>query len=167
MVHLVELAHVRGDTTEVLRLANRRLAVDSTSELARVLLTSCTVRWSPATRHARAFWAEIESAGQGAVTRIRLFTLWSGVGSVDMSRAAAEGTRRVLAHDPGYGSFALAVNALNAGAARRHPGRHGASGNPPRELLRIRLRAAMSAPGDSAGATDAARANWPGMRTLP
>ena len=30
-------------------------------------------------------------------------------------RAAAEGTRRVLAHDPGYGSFALAVNALNAG----------------------------------------------------
>ena len=75
--HIVELAHLRGDTSAVRNWASRVLAVDSLSE-------SRTFSWHRAVLSGdsarRAFWSGGGKDGRKGVVRIELFMLWTGIG---------------------------------------------------------------------------------------
>lgn len=112
MDHLVVLAHLRGDTAEVLRLTALLLATDSTSDLARKLGWHRAAVLGLAPR--RAFW-EHPAGGPKVIMGIVLFTLWTSVAADDHPRAALENRRRYEVHDPGFRSFARYFEAFNGG----------------------------------------------------
>lgn len=149
MDHLVVLAHVRGDTAEVLRLTSLVLATDSTSDLARKL------SWHRAAvlgvQPRREFWERPLAGGPQIVMGIVLFTLWTPVAADDHARAALENRRRYEVHDPGFRSFARFFEAFNGGRPSDAP--------PPDDVehgLRRALEVGAWWGGDSAAANEAA-----------
>ena len=149
MDHLVVLAHLRGDTAEVLRLTALVLSTDSSSDLATKL------RWHRAAVQSlearRAFWKNPGDADR-PITGLVLFTLWTPVGADDHALAARENRRRLGLRDLAYSSFALYFEAFNAGRPGDAP--------PPRDAedgLRRLLAEAASWGGDSTAAGEAAR----------
>ncbi len=155
MSHMVELAHMRGDTAEVRRLVTRVLAADSSSDLARELRWHLAVIDGDSAR--RAFWDGIGTATQASTMRVVLFMVWSGVGAEDYPRARSEDDRRLRLHDPGYAKFAQRVEALNRGRPSDVPAVREPAGNLGEPTLRSRIGDAMSWQGDSAAAIDAVR----------
>lgn len=155
VLHMVELAHMRGDTLEVRRLVDRVVAADSTTDLAH------TVRWHRAVMDGasarRAFWNGIGPASQRSTMWILLFITWSGVGAEDYSRATAEDLKRLRMQDPGYTWFANRVIALNSGRPSRVPAPDNGLGSHQRPAIRASLRDAMWSEGDSASAVESAR----------
>ena len=154
MLHLVQLAHMRYDTAEVVRLVGSVLAVDSTSALA------WTLRWHRAmvtndAAHAE-FWRKIGSAPQRATMQIVLFIIWTGVGDQDLERVRKIDEAFLRAHDPGYATFAFTVTALNNGRPRDIP-QQASSGASANKLHRARIRYAMSWDGDTTAALESAR----------
>lgn len=172
MLHLVEIAQMRHDTAEVLRLARQALSVDSTSDLARALMWHRALVTGESAR--RAFWREIGSARELALLYIANFITWSGVGTEDLPRAATEDARRLMTHDPGYATFILTMMAFNAGRPGDVPvivERR----DDPHQSLRDRIHQALSWDGDTAVARTAVRelsryvdtAPMSGQLTLP
>ena len=148
MDHLVVLAHLRGDTAEVLRLTALVLATDSSSDLA------AKMRWHRAEMQGGQARSEAwQRLGQSSsIMGIVLFTLWTSVAADEHARAARENRRGFETHDPGYRAFALYFEAFNAGRPGDAP-RSSDSGN----ALRRSLLDADSWGGDSTAANDAAR----------
>ena len=149
MDHLVVLAHVRGDTAEVLRLTALVLGTDSTSDLARKLA------WHRAAvlglQPRRAFWEHLPGGGPKIIMGIVLFTLWTPVAAEDHPRAALENQRRYEVHDPGFRSFARYFEAFNGGRPGDAP--------PPDDVehgLRRSLEVGAWWGGDTAAANEAA-----------
>ena len=131
MDHLVVLAHVRGDTSEVLRLTSLVLATDSTSDLARKLSWHrAAVRGVPSRQ---AFW-ERPGGGPKVVMGIVLFTLWTSVAADDHPRAALENRRRYEVHDPGFRTFARYFEAFNEGRPSDAPSPNDVEDGLPRAL---------------------------------
>ena len=112
MDHLVVLAHVRGDTAEVLRLTALVLATDSSSDLARKLSWHRGAVRGPQAR--RAFWDRPDDGNRHGAG-IFLFTLWTSVAADDHALAARDIMRRSETQDPGFRSFARSVEAFNGG----------------------------------------------------
>ncbi len=155
IIHFVELAHMRHDTAEVVRLVASVLAVDSTSSLAHVLMWHRAVMTSDSAREA--FWANIGSSTQRTTMEIVLFMAWTGLATEDRERARENDEARLRAHDPGYASPAFIMEALNGGRPQDVPralaGLH-VSAN---KLHRGMIRYAMSWDGDTAAALESAR----------
>lgn len=155
MVHFVELAHMRHDTAEVVRLVSSVLAVDSTSNLARVLMWHRAVMTSDSAREE--FWANIASATQEATKEIVLFIAWTGLGTDDVERARAADEARLRAHNAGFSTFAFNVQALNGGRPREVAGMDPGADHAGNGLHRARLKFAMSWDGDTVAALQSAK----------
>jgi hypothetical protein len=93
--HMVELAHLRGDTSAVRSWALRVLAVDSSSELSDVLKWHRAVIDGDSAR--RAFWSDAGKDGPKGVDRIEWFILWTGIGVEDYAQVVAVAERRARA----------------------------------------------------------------------
>jgi hypothetical protein len=154
VMHMVELAHIRGDTAEVRRLVRRVLARDSTTDLARTLQWHLAMVDGDSAR--RVFWDRIGSASQRTTMWIVLFIIWSGVGAEDFGRASAEDGLRLRVQDPGYTNFATRLGALNSGRPSRVPAFRSGIANRQRPVLRSRLGDAIWWDGDSSEAAEAA-----------
>jgi DNA-binding SARP family transcriptional activator/tetratricopeptide (TPR) repeat protein len=164
--HLVELAHMRHDTATVLRLVERVLAVDSTSELARTLSWHRAQLGPESAR--RTFWEHMDLGVSEPTTRnILFFATWTGIGAGDLPRAFEENLRRLQVHDPGHLYNSLRDAALNAGRPSEVPWMTADSSWKPREALRSRLRQAMSWDGDTLAAREAVRQLRPLGSQLP
>ena len=163
--HMVQIAHLRGDSAAVRRLVGLVPTTDSTSYLPRTLAWHrAEVEGSVALE---AYWSRIESAPQRTLMLLSLFTSWTGVGIADYPRIYAEDRRRLLAHDPRFAQFGLTMYALNRGrpgevplpgsfpAATTQPGR------------REYLRRALWWDGDTVGIADSLRAIEAGLREPP
>jgi len=152
---MVELAHLRGDTAELHRLAARILAADSNSILAHTVRWHLAVLEGPAAR-AR-YWEHFEAAAQGTSLDIIVFIKATGLGMEDRARAEAEDMRRLQVSRPGLADRVQWMHALNSGRPSRVPASTEAAGFAPRQGLRNRILDAMSWDGDTLAALDAVR----------
>jgi len=152
---MVNLAHLRGDTAEVLRLAARVLANDSTTTLARTMMWHRALVTSDAARVA--FWQANSDASQRTIMWISLFVTWSGIGVVDYPKVTEVDRRRLRAHDPGYSQFAFTAMALILGRPSDVPRDGPGMGSTNRTGPRAQLRNAMWWNADTLIAIEAAR----------
>lgn len=150
---MVELAHMRGDTAELDRLAARILAADSNSILAHTVRWHLAVLEGPAAR-AR-YWERFEAAAQGTSLDIIVFIKATGLGMEDHARAEAEDMRRLLVSRPGLADRVQWMHALNAGRPAEVPVTTEKAGFAPRQGLRDRILDAMSWGGDTLAALGA------------
>lgn len=152
---MVNLAHMRGDTAEVLRRVAGVLANDSTTILARTLMWHRALVTSDAARVA--FWEANLDAPQRAIMWIHLFVVWSGIGAVDYPTLREVDRRRLRAHDPGYSRFAFTAMALNLGRPSEISVGGPDAGSTTRADSRAQLRYAMWWDADTLSAIEAAR----------
>ena len=154
MVHMVELAHLRADTAEVLRLTALALAADSSSELAWVF------RWHRAVMSGRPaleqFWKYSRVIPQASLEDIAGFLIWSGMVHGENARLAfwdrwSDGVM------PQKSSNMQSAFALNSGRPGAVPAVRPFPGYPEREGLRRRLKESVFWGGDSVAADRAAR----------
>ncbi len=155
MLSVVELAQMRHDTAEVVRLAASVLAVDSASDLARTLMWHRALVTNDSAREA--FWNGIGSASQKVTMFIILFINWTGIGADDREHARAADAVRLRAHDPGYGPYALTIEALNGGRPDDVPREGPSPGYAANKVHRARIRSALSWDGDTAVALESVR----------
>jgi hypothetical protein len=155
MLHMVELAQMRHDTAEVMRLAESVLAVDSTSDLARIVTWHRALVASDSAREA--FWHGIGSASQKVTMFVALFISWTGIGLIDKDRADAADQTRLRAHDPGFASFAFSIRALNSGRPGDIPPESPRRGYAANSFHRARIQRALSWDGDTLAAIESAR----------
>jgi serine/threonine-protein kinase len=154
MIHLVDLAHLRGDTAEVLRLTALVLLADSSSDVAQAVRWHRAVVEGPTAR--RDFWKPSGDADQRAVGNIVHFITWTGLAAEDLSRAAAAHRAGLQAHDPGFAANELTAMALNSGRPGDVPRLRNYADYAPREDLRRRLKDWAFWGGDSSVAISAA-----------
>ncbi len=152
---MAELAHIRGDTAEVRRLALRGIAPDTSSDVARVLRWHLAMIEGDSTRHA--FWKQFETASQHSAMLISLFISSSGIGMEDQARAIEADLGRLQAHDTGPADYAAWITALNRGRPTEVPPLRGADVESERQGLRSRVRAGIFWEGDSGAAVEAVR----------
>jgi hypothetical protein len=153
MEHMVQLAHIRGDSAEVRRLVGLVLAADSSSDLARGM------RWHLATIQGdsarRAYWDGIGNASSLSMMYIIQFVLATGLGAEDYPRASARILRR-LPHDiPETAPAISRVIELNNG--RPSAAATASEAMDRRRRTRLRVFEALSWDGDSAAASEAVR----------
>ena len=165
LLHLVELAQLRHDSATVRALATPVLASDSTSDLARSLQWHLAVITSDSAR--QAYWRHHGSPGVAAPTQVRLFMLWTGIGTEEMPQMLAATRRRLEAHDPGYARRALAGFAYNSGRPSEVRDASLPPGGAPHDVLRDRIVAALHWDGDTAAGRAAARALARVVRNAP
>ena len=112
-LHLVELAHIRADTTEVRRLVALIVRADSASDLAGA------ARWHRAVLGGAAalneWWNHAGPVSLHTAKNIGLFIHATGIGAQDMLRVNEATRRLLLAFDPGFRAHALFLIASNAG----------------------------------------------------
>jgi hypothetical protein len=150
---MVELAHIRGDSGEVRRLAAGVLAHDSSSDLAGLMRWHLAAVNGMAAR--RAFIARRDEISQYALGYIGVFIDFTGIAGEDQPALAAENDRRRRLRDPGNVGYAALAVALNKG----RPGQ--ASLGPlfpsvtARGGLRSRIHEALSWGGDTIAAGSA------------
>jgi len=148
VLHMVELAHLRGDTAAVLRMVSQVLAADSTTDLARTLMWHRALVTSDSAR--RAFWSASADMSQISMMWINLFVTWTGVGAVDLAALQAADADRLRVHDPGFATFAFASMALNSGRPSAVPPPPGSGvGDVARTGPRARIRRALWWDGDT------------------
>lgn len=155
LVHMVELAQVQHDTAEVRRLTASLFAVDTTSDVARMLMWHRAVVTGKAARDA--YWGNIETASQKVTMFVLLFIAWTGIGSDDYHKAVAEDVVRLRSHNAGFSNFALTIEALNAGRPDDVPVEGPSPGYAANKIHRGRIRYALSWDGDSALALESVR----------
>jgi serine/threonine-protein kinase len=147
--HMVQLAHLRHDTSEVRRLAALVLAADSTGYLAPTVEWHRAALGTPASRDA--FWARIGQVPMRTLMLVSLFIGFTGEGLDDYARMYEEDRRRLTTHDPGFAEFALTVYAM----LRGRPGEVPRGPAPPEALAssprRFWLRRALWWEGDTTG----------------
>ncbi len=153
MLHMVELAHIRGDTAAVLRMVAQVLDADSTTDLARTLMWHRALVTSDSAR--RAFWRAYAGASQLSMMWIHLFVTWTGIGTADLASLLEADAARIRTHDPGFGTFALAAMALNAGRPSEVPPQGAPAGDVARTGPRARLRRALWWDADTVAALEA------------
>ncbi len=150
---IVELAHIRGDTAEVRRLAAGTLGSDSSSDLAGLMRWHLAAANGVAAR--RDFLAHLRGVSQYALTYVNMFIAFTGNSGEDMPVLLAEGERRRRTVDPGnVGYRALAV-ALNGGRPLQASEGPSFPSETPRGGLRSRIHEALSWGGDTATASKA------------
>lgn len=150
---IVELAHIRGDTAEVRRLAAGILGSDSSSDLAGLMRWHLAAANGVAAR--RDFLAHLRGVSQYALTYVNMFIAFTGNSGEDLPVLLAEGERRRRTVDPGnVGYRALAV-ALNAGRPLQASEGPSFPSETPRGGLRSRIHEALSWGGDTATASKA------------
>jgi hypothetical protein len=155
VLHMVELAQMRHDTAEVVRLTESLFAVDTTSDVARILMWHRALVTSEYAREA--FWSGIGGASQKVTMFILLFMHWTGIGSSDRDKAVAADFVRLRSHDPGFASFAFTIEALNAGRPGDIPVEGPSRGYAANKVHRARIRQALSWDGDTVLALESAR----------
>ena len=152
--HMVELAHLRGDTAEVLRLTTLALSADSSSALAVVL------RWHRATMQGQQaldlFWRDADGVTQGSLKAMVGFLVWTGMVPAERARTALwdRWSRGMI---PQMSSNMFSAFALNGGRPGEVPQSRPFPGYAERESVRRRLKEAAFWDGDSAIASAAAR----------
>jgi DNA-binding SARP family transcriptional activator/tRNA A-37 threonylcarbamoyl transferase component Bud32 len=162
--HIVELAHLRGDTAAVRQWASRVLAVDSSSELSDVLRWHRAVIDGDSAR--RKFWDGGGADGRRGIERIALFILWTGIGVEDYPRMLAEAKRQRRAFNPTgspTGSTYTAMQtALNRGRPSEVVRRAESAERGPRAEIRDELLNALYWGGDTVAGRLAAHelARW-------
>jgi serine/threonine-protein kinase len=163
--HMVQLAHLRGDTAEVRRLVARVIAADASSNLARTLEWHRALLAGPDARDA--YWAGIGSANANVLLKISQFITWTGEGAADYPRVHDAERRAFIAHDPRWAEFSLTVYALNRGRPGEVPG----GATPPerraRPAQRYWLRTALWWEGDTTGVLAVVRALEAGTGKAP
>jgi tetratricopeptide (TPR) repeat protein len=111
LMHMVEIAQMKGDTASVRRLVALGLAADSTG--------GWYLRWQRAVALGdsiqRAFWADSQSISPWALQAIGRFITWTGLGSQDLALATRLDTRNVESGHPGAVSSYHALALLNGG----------------------------------------------------
>ncbi len=155
ILEMVELAQMRHDTAEVMRLVESALAVDSTSDRARVLMWHRALVMGDSAR--AAYWKGFDSASQKVTQRIVIFMVWTGIGVIDKDRAWSADAVRLRAHDPGYTTFAFSLAALNAGRPDDIPRPGPSHGYEANNVHRQRIRWALSWDGDTTVALESVR----------
>ena len=155
LLHLVELAHMRGDTMEVRRLVAYLLAADSSNDRARAAQWHRAAMDGPAAR--RAFWGALGAGGSGTLFEIANFIVWTGTGAEDYPEATLRSMHRMRAVEVGHSPLLLMVNAYNSGRHDELQEAKGFSGNVGHAALRDRLRWALWWDGDTSRAVEAAR----------
>ena len=158
--HIVELAHLRGDTAAVRQWASRVLAVDSSSELSDVLRWHRAVIDGDSAR--RMFWDSGGADGRRGIARIALFILWTGIGVEDYPRALAEGERQRRAFNPTGSTYAPMETALNRGRPSEVLRRTESAARGPRAEIRDQVHNALYWGGDTVAGRRAAHelARW-------
>jgi len=113
LMHMVEIAQIKGDTASVRRLVALGLAADT---------GRWYLRWHRAVALGdsaqRAFWADSQRIAPWAFGIISEFMTWTGLGSQDLLRATRLDTRKVEAGNPGAVSSSHASALLNGGRPR-------------------------------------------------
>lgn len=151
--HMVELAHIRGDSAEVRRLVGVVLAADSSSDLARGMGWHLASMQGESAR--RAYWDGIGSAASYSMVLILQFITATGLGAEDYPRASAEVLRRLPQDNPRAAPTMSRVIELNIG--RPLAAATFSRDMERRRRLRLRVLEALSWYGDSAAASEAAR----------
>jgi DNA-binding SARP family transcriptional activator len=155
ILHWVELAQLRHDTAEVVRLTGSLFAVDTTSDVARILMWHRALVTGDSAREA--FWHGIGSASQKVTMFILLFMDWTGLGMIDRDRVLAANNVRLRSHDPGFASFAFTIVALNGGRPDAIPLEGPSHGLAANTVHRARIRRALAWDGDTALAVESVR----------
>jgi serine/threonine-protein kinase len=152
--HMVELAHMRGDTSAVRNWTSRVLAVDSSSELSDVLRWHRAVIDGDSAR--RAFWSGGGKDGPKGVDRIEWFILWTGIGVEDYAQAvSAAGLRARPFNTMGF-TYAEMQTAFNRGRPSEVVRRLSSVRGPHAEI-RDQVNNALYWGGDTVAARRAAR----------
>ncbi len=151
---MVNLAQMRGDTAEVLRLAASALAHDSATILAHALKWHAALVTSEAAR--LAYWTANADASQRAMMWIHVFAVWSGIGLADLPQMNATAYRQLRAYDPGYTTFAFTAMALNGGRPSEAPSGSPGAGGGAITGSRARLRYALWWDADTVAAIEVA-----------
>lgn len=155
ILQMVELAHLRYDTAEVVRLTGSLFAVDTMSDVARILKWHRAVVTGDAAR--MAFWSDIGSASQRVTMYIILFINWTGIGISDRETVLAEDQLRLRSHNPGFASFASTIEALNGGRPDDVPPEDRTPGLAADKVHRGRIRQTLSWDGDTVRALESVR----------
>jgi serine/threonine-protein kinase len=155
MLHMIDLAQLRHDTAEVLRLAESVLAVDSTSDLARIVTWHRALVTGDSAREA--FWDGIGTASQKVTMFIFLFIDGTGIGFSDRDKAMAADYVRLRAHDPGFASYAFSITALNAGRPDDVPPAGPSRAYAANRFHRARIQRALSWDADTLAALESIR----------
>jgi DNA-binding SARP family transcriptional activator len=165
MEHMLQIAHSKGDTAEVRRLAARVLSADSSSDLGRAVRWHLAVLEGPSAR--QDFWERLGSARQGTTMEIVMFIVWTGMGAEDYRRAAGENIRRLRLSQPGFATLAQRTVALLGGRPSDAPRIEEVPGYARREGTRRRVRTALWSDGDTASAVDAVRELRSSLSSVP
>ena len=150
---MVNLAQMRGDTAEVLRLAARALAHDSATILAHAMMWHRALVTSEAARVA--YWTANADAPQRAMMWIHVFAVWSGIGLADLPQMEGMAHKQLRAYDPGYSNFAFTAIALNGGRPSEVPDGSPGAGGGALTGARARLRYALWWDADTVAALEA------------
>jgi TolB-like protein len=153
--HMIQLAHLRRDTTEVRRLVALLVAADSSSSLARSLGWHQAVLEGGAGKASRRW---IEGADQRGVMVLSLFITWTGEGVADLPRVFDADRRWLTLYDPGYSELALTAYALSRGRPGDVPAGATRPERRPPAAQRAWLRQALWWDGDTTGAEAVIRA---------
>lgn len=153
ILHLVELAHVRGDTARVRYLVNRVQEIGGAGDLPQVLRWHLAVVEGDSARDA--FWRELEAAGQMISKKVIVFIQSSGIGGADFDRAFRSNRRKVGLEQPNMLPYVDRMYAFNRGQV---PSLIEGPGPLPRSGLRNRIHDALFWSGDTVDARQAVAA---------
>jgi DNA-binding SARP family transcriptional activator/TolB-like protein len=156
IMHMVELAHLRGDTARVRTLVNRVLVAGPTDEVMQV------VRWHLAVlegeRSEAAFWQRMENGAEQLSSKIVLFMQGSGIGGDYYDQAMLFNLRKERLQRPGLIPFVARMYHMNRGRPAEAPSDPDVPGYPDREGIRNRIHDALFWSGDSLKAAQAVSA---------
>jgi serine/threonine-protein kinase len=155
MVHMGEIAQVKGDTGLLRRLVALGLAADSTTR------DGWYLRWHRAVAQGdlarRAFWADSQRIDPQAFAPIYQFIYSTGLGTQDYVRSANLRIRYLEASDPDAAALSRGVFALNGGRPREALRALGQLDDTSRPALRSRIYEALYWGADTSAAVEAAR----------
>jgi tetratricopeptide (TPR) repeat protein len=150
LIHMVEIAQMKGDTASVRRLVAQGLAADSASPQSWYLRWHRAVALGDLAR--RTFWADSQRIDPGAFGLISSFALWTGAASQDYVRATNLDIRHFEATNPSVDNYGRFWAAMNGGRPRAALDSVGGLDGPSQ-----RIRNALYWGGDTTAALRAAR----------
>jgi tetratricopeptide (TPR) repeat protein len=155
MVHMVEIAQVKGDTGLLRRLVALGLAADSTTR------DGWYLRWHRAVAQGdparRAFWADSQRIDPQAFALIYQFIYSTGLGTQDYVRSANLRIRYLEASVPDAAALSRGLFALNGGRPREALRALGELDDTSRPAFRSRIYEALYWGADTSAAVEAAR----------
>jgi tRNA A-37 threonylcarbamoyl transferase component Bud32/tetratricopeptide (TPR) repeat protein len=155
LIHMVEIAQVKGDTALLRRLVARGLAANSTTREGWYLRWQWAVAQGDSAR--RAFWADSQRIDPRAFGLIYQFIYSTGLGTQDYVRSANLRIRYSESSDLGPEAFPRGVFALNGGRPREALRALGQLDDTSRPAFRSRIYEALYWGADTSAAVEAAR----------